>query len=187
MLVIPGFKIHSYYGCIFFFLFTFFFLVFRATFLAYGGSRARGRIGATAAGLDHSHNAGSLTRWARPGIETSWLLVRFASFAPQREFHLCSYFLKTTINFTNVWNLLFPHISPTAPPRFFFPLIQILYPCFQCRSCFGKTSKAFYAREYLIWSPNLYDRLFGYKILDSGVPAVMQWVKDTALFQQGLR
>ena len=35
-------------------------LLFRAALVAYGGSQARGRIGATAAGLHHSHgNAGS--------------------------------------------------------------------------------------------------------------------------------
>ena len=35
-------------------------LLFRAALAAYGGSQARGRIGATAAGLNHSHsNAGS--------------------------------------------------------------------------------------------------------------------------------
>ena len=70
----------------------------------YGGSRARGRIGAAAAGLHHSHwqcgiqavsstyttaqgNNGSLTHWARPGMEpsTSRFLVGFVSAAPQRE------------------------------------------------------------------------------------------------------
>ena len=36
------------------------FLFFRAALVAYGGSQARGRTGATAAGLHHSHsNAGS--------------------------------------------------------------------------------------------------------------------------------
>ena len=37
-------------------LFLFFFLPFRAAPVAYGGSQARGRIGATAAGLGHSHS-----------------------------------------------------------------------------------------------------------------------------------
>ena len=57
-----------------------FFFFFRATPVAHGISQARGRIWAIAAGLHHSHsNAGSLTHWARPGIEpvSSWLLVRF--------------------------------------------------------------------------------------------------------------
>ena len=34
----------------------FFFGIFRATPTAYGSSQARGRIGATAAGLHHSHS-----------------------------------------------------------------------------------------------------------------------------------
>ena len=46
--------------CVFTF---FFFLVFRAALTAYGGSQARGLIGATAAGHSHSHsNAGSEPR-----------------------------------------------------------------------------------------------------------------------------
>ena len=56
--------------------------------MAYGSSKARGQIGATAAGLHHSHsNAGSLTQWAKPGIEpqTSWFLVGFVSAAPRWE------------------------------------------------------------------------------------------------------
>ena len=41
----------------FFFVCLFFaFLLFRATPMAYGGSQARGQIGATAAGLHHSHS-----------------------------------------------------------------------------------------------------------------------------------
>ena len=83
----------------------FFFCLFRATPVAYGGFRARGLIRATAAGLYHSYsnarskphlrtaphtahgNAGSLTHWARPGIEpaTSWFLVRFVSAVPHQE------------------------------------------------------------------------------------------------------
>ena len=44
----------------FFFFFFFFFLLFRAAPAAYGGSQAKGLIGATAASLRHSHsNAGS--------------------------------------------------------------------------------------------------------------------------------
>ena len=42
--------------CIFFFLFFFFFFFFRATLTACGGSKARGQIRATAAGLNHSHS-----------------------------------------------------------------------------------------------------------------------------------
>ena len=63
----------------------------RATLEAYGGSQARGQIRAAAtatATQDPSHvcdlttahgDAGSLTHWARPGINpaNSWVLVRF--------------------------------------------------------------------------------------------------------------
>ena len=49
------YKVHN-----FFFFFPF--LLFRAAPMAYGSSQARGRIGAIAAGLHHSHsNTGSLT------------------------------------------------------------------------------------------------------------------------------
>ena len=79
-----------------------FFLLFRATPVAYGGSQARGWIRATATRAQpqqlgnqaasatyttaHS-NAGSLTHWARPGIEpaSSWILIRLVSTAPQQE------------------------------------------------------------------------------------------------------
>jgi len=45
------------------FFFFFFLCLFRATLVAYGRSQARGQIGATAAGLHHSHsNAGSKPR-----------------------------------------------------------------------------------------------------------------------------
>ena len=39
----------------FYFIFVF---LFRATHVAYGGSQARGRIGAVAAGLSHNHSIG---------------------------------------------------------------------------------------------------------------------------------
>ena len=54
------------YIYIYFFFFSFsfsFFVFYRAALAAYGGSQARGRIGATAAGLHHSHsNMGSEPR-----------------------------------------------------------------------------------------------------------------------------
>ena len=40
--------------------------VFRATPEAYGGSQARGRLGATAAGLHHSHSNLASERCLRP-------------------------------------------------------------------------------------------------------------------------
>ena len=98
------------------FLFLFF-LLFRASPIAYGGSQARGWIRATPVGLatatatqDPSHvcslhdshgNARSLTHWGRPGIEpaTSWFLVGFVSDVPQRELPLINfYWLRTTKN-----------------------------------------------------------------------------------------
>ena len=88
----------------FFVLFCFVFCLFRAVPIAYGGSQARGWIGAVTAGLCHSHsNLGSKLRLqptpqlsatldpfihlARPGIETvsSWMLVRFISSEPWQE------------------------------------------------------------------------------------------------------
>ena len=67
------------------YLIFFCFCFLRATPVAYGGSQARGLIGAVAAGLHHSHsNARSLTHRVGPGIEpaTSWFLVGFVSTAP---------------------------------------------------------------------------------------------------------
>ena len=87
----------------FFYFLSFFFLVFclfRATHSAYGGSQARGRIGAVAAGLCHSntraepHHSSRQRRILNPlskiGIEpaTSWFLVGFVSAAPQVELPL---------------------------------------------------------------------------------------------------
>ena len=44
-----------------FFIFYLFFCLFRAELAAYGGSQARGPIGAVATGLCHSHsNAGGI-------------------------------------------------------------------------------------------------------------------------------
>ena len=87
-----------------FYFVLFYFLLFRATPAAYGSSQARNQIGATAAGLHHSHsNTGSklhlqptpqlmamldsLVHWVRPGIEPAslWILVRFITTEPQRE------------------------------------------------------------------------------------------------------
>ena len=79
----------------------FLFCLFRATPEAYGGSQARGWIGATAmpqpqqCGIRATSviyttahgNAGSLTHWVRPGIEptSSWILVCFITIEPQWE------------------------------------------------------------------------------------------------------
>ena len=88
---------------------SFFFCFFRAAPTAYGGSQARGRIRAIAAGLHHSHsnsraasatyitahgNTGYLTHLVRPRIKPAswWILVRFISASPLRELH-CWHFL----------------------------------------------------------------------------------------------
>ena len=72
--------------------------------MAYEISQARGQFGAADAALHHSSqqhqiwassenytaaqgNAGSLTHWARPGIEptSSWVLVGFITAEPRQE------------------------------------------------------------------------------------------------------
>ena len=60
--------------------------IFRAAPLAYGSSKARGQIRATAASIC---NTGSLTHWVRPGIEpdSSWILVGFITTEPQWKLH----------------------------------------------------------------------------------------------------
>ena len=50
------------------FFFCLVFCLYRAIPAAYGGSQARGLIGAAAAGPHHSHS-NSLTHWWRPGIQ----------------------------------------------------------------------------------------------------------------------
>ena len=111
-----------------YFLFFSYFCLFKAAPAAYGGSQARRLIGATAAGLHQSNsnprsklyttahgNTGSLTHWARPGIEpeTSWFLVGFASAAPWWELQmLLSFFFfrslrNTIVDWNNVIYLLF--------------------------------------------------------------------------------
>ena len=89
------------------FSFFFFFLLLRAVSIAYGGSQARGQIGATAAGPQHripamsatyttAHgNARSLTYWMRPGIEpaTSRFLFGFVSAAPRWEPQLLNFYV----------------------------------------------------------------------------------------------
>ena len=82
-----------------FFLSLFFFLL-RATLTAYGGSQARGQIGAAAAGLCHRHrNGGSLTHRAGPRMEptSSWILVVFIITEPQRELQETQLFEKRLV------------------------------------------------------------------------------------------
>ena len=86
-----------------FVLFYFCFCFSRAARGTYGSSQGRGWIRATSSSHSHSHrntramsvtnttahsNAGSLTHWMRPGIKpsSSWILIRFVTTEPQREF-----------------------------------------------------------------------------------------------------
>ena len=56
-------------------VFVFVFCFFRAAPTAYGGSQASGQIGATAAGLHHSHsNARALTHWVEARDRTCVLM-----------------------------------------------------------------------------------------------------------------
>ena len=62
---------HVLFICLFVCLFVYLFSLFRATPMAYGGSQARGRIRAVAAGHSHSHhNARSESR-LRPAPQCS--------------------------------------------------------------------------------------------------------------------
>ena len=83
---------------IFIYVFIYLFICFfRATLSVYGSSQTRGRIGATAAGLHRSHsNTGSLTHWARPGIEptSSWILLSLLTTEPWRELLNSTFSLK---------------------------------------------------------------------------------------------
>ena len=95
-----------------FYLFYFYFSLFRSAPTAYGSSQAGGQIGATAAGVHHSHgNAGSephlrltpqleatldpLNHWARPGIEPAilWLLSGYLTTEPRRELPMKTFIL----------------------------------------------------------------------------------------------
>ena len=92
---------------------TYFFVLFRAAPEAYGGSQARGQIGAAAVGLHHSHSDARskphlqptpqltarpdpLTHCVRPGSEASfsWILVRFVITEPQCELWNISFLKK---------------------------------------------------------------------------------------------
>ena len=74
------------------------FVLFRAALVTYGGSQARGQIGATAAGLHYSHsNPGSEpclrptpTAHSNTGGEpaSSWILIGFVSSEPRWELHV---------------------------------------------------------------------------------------------------
>ena len=108
---------------------AFIYCLFRAALSAYGGSLARGLIGATGASLRHSPSkcwiqassvacttahgkAESLTHWARPWIQstTSWFLVGFVSTAPLWELTF-SFYLNTFARLSTCYNLLFLKVT----------------------------------------------------------------------------
>ena len=90
-------RTHNRLEVFFFFFFFFFFVFLGLPPWAYGGSHARGPVGAVATSLHHRQqcqiwavsaayttdhgNTRSSTHWARPGIEpsSSWMLVRFVN------------------------------------------------------------------------------------------------------------
>ena len=94
--VSPGVTGFSFFFLSFYFYFILFCLL-RAVSTTYGGSQARGPIGAIATSLCHSHSNvdlshvfnlhhssqqhRSITHWVRPGIEpaSSWILVQFVN------------------------------------------------------------------------------------------------------------
>ena len=98
----------------FFVFLGFFFLLFRGAPEAYGSSQARGQIGATAAGLYHSHSKlGSKLSLqptpqlsAMPGVHlgikptSSWILVGLVSAEPQQK-------LPKTLGFELIFFVLF--------------------------------------------------------------------------------
>ena len=114
--------------CLLFFIYFLFFGISWAAPMAYGGSQARGRIGAIAAGLRQSHsnagsqpslrpqthttahgNDGSLTHWARPGIEpaTSGFLVGFVNHCAKVETPILCLLKGTT---EDSWLIMMPWI-----------------------------------------------------------------------------
>ena len=109
-----------------------FIFLFRASPAAYGNSQARGQIGATAAGLHHSHsNARSLTHWSRLGTQpvSSWILVRFVStelwwelplslslfFFLRNQSNTCTF---QKIKYTRVYNEKQQFVLPILPTLF---------------------------------------------------------------------
>jgi len=108
-------------------LFLFFLCLFRAAPTAHGGSQARGRIRATAASLPPSHsNTGSLTHWARPGIEpaSSWVLAGSLTAEPRQE--LPFWFFEAPPYCFPQW----PHQFTSLPAAYRVPLSP--HPCQTC-------------------------------------------------------
>ena len=93
-------------------------------------------------------NAGSLTHWARPGIEpvSSWMLVRFISLEPWQELHMLVTFwlvpMCLEINLLScspilIW-AVFGSDSGSWRLLYFHPIYWLIYPCLSYKeaSCF---------------------------------------------------
>ena len=100
---------HPFVYFIYLFIYLFI-LLFRATLMAYGGSQARGLIGATAASLPHSHgNARSEPR-LQPTSRQHWILNPISKARDQTR----NLMVPSQINF---------HCTSTGTPEFFFLII----------------------------------------------------------------
>ena len=142
---------------------------FRATLMVYGSSQAGSQIGAVApqqCGIQAAcvtsitaHGiTGSLTHWARPGIEptSSWILVRFVSAAPWWELP------QSLLN-------SFHHFLPSYLHSSFFALVILAHCCFSSirlsptlesllwlfplsRKLISQISPSAFLKSYLIYS-----------------------------------
>ena len=127
-------------------IFLIYFYFFRAPPSACGSSQTRGRIGAIAAGLHHSHsNSGSLTHWARPGIEpvSSWILIRFSHHCVKKGTPGLWFWHFKKLWFWGLWfsKCVVPKSSASASPG---NLLEL-----QTQSCFNKPSKDFWCTKCL--------------------------------------
>ena len=120
--------------------FFFVFLSFRAALVAYGGFQARGRIGAVAAGLCHSHgNMGSKPRLRpTPRSRQCWILNPLSEtrdqtcnlMVPSRICFCCATMETPNIRFFLSLSLFF----------FFFSASPAAYGGFQARGRIGATA-----------------------------------------------
>ena len=114
------------------------FSLFRATLAAYGNSQARGQIGwptpqaqqctirsASVTYTTAHGNAGSLTLWVKPGINSasSWILVRFVTAEPWKELQ-CFPSLQSRFSLS----LTHKHIPYATPLIIFLFLQKKVYP-----------------------------------------------------------
>ena len=133
-----------FYSCIIIYLFIYcLFAISWAALVAYGNSQARGWIGVASATYTTAHgNAGSLTPWARPGIEpvSSWMLGRCVSTELWWELQLWK-FLKMPLSL-----VLKPPNLTVCLECFAFPLVNWHFyvkhfPGFWCRKFRCRTWK----------------------------------------------